>query len=212
MANQDAIIPEVLTPQQLWFLTSNQTSNEIKPRKPTIREAEDDFNLMLKESDNPVKTLGFWERIHKVVYSETIINSNVQKQRVSITKAALRDFKDVQDGQILINQIQVVHEAKKDPNEGNLEEDEILLWHIIKKLPSPKIINLRRFAFHVCIKKYQEKKYGFTELSRFLQMQRTYISRIKSELAEEGVFTHRKKKKNQKKKQLALVQAEETNV
>jgi len=212
MDNQEAIVPsEVLTPQQLWFLTSNQDSNEIKPRKPTIREAEDDFNLMLKQSDNPVKVVGFWERIHKVVYSETIINSNVQKQRISITKAALRDFKDVKDGQILINQIQVVHEAKKD-GDKSLEEDEVLLWHLIKKLPAPKMENLKRFAFHVCIKKYQDKKFGWGELSKFLGMQRTYVSSIKSKLAREGVFTHREKRYRKKKKTLALVQAKENNV
>jgi predicted HTH domain antitoxin len=117
-------------------------------------------------------------------------------------------MKDVKDGQILINQIQVVHEAQENKEDKGLEADEILLWHLIKKLPAPKMENLRRFAFHVCIKMYQEKKFGFTELSKFLQMQRTYVSQMRSKLKKEGVFIH-KVKQYRKKKPLALVQAKE---
>jgi len=62
------------------------------------------------------------------------------------------------------------------------------LWNIIENLPPPKLQNLRKFAMRVCLNKFSTVYGTQSKVASYLDLQRTYVNRIKSELEEDELF------------------------
>lgn len=130
------------------------------------------------------------DRKKKITTFEKIQKKMNQTQKISITKAALKDLGGTDNSKININYqpIMIVSEGNKEEDKGILApipELRELVWAVLEQLPNPKLQNLRKLAIITVVEKLQSQ----TKAAKYLNMQRTYMSRIMSEAEKDGLFS-----------------------
>jgi len=125
--------------------------------------------------------------------SAVSIKNNImtQKQDIKISQALIdslggSDRININYSPVMITQVN--DGPTRAVTDYKFKDFEDQLWEIIENLPPPKLENLRKFAFRVCLNKFSGRHASRTKVAEYLDMQRTYISRINRELSEDPVF------------------------
>jgi hypothetical protein len=133
------------------------------------------------------------KEIKKADCTEVNSKNNImtQNQSIHITKSLIKglgseDRININYSPVMITQIN--DGPDKPVTDYKFKEFEDQLWEIIENLPPPKLENLRKFAFRVCLNKFSGRYAARTKLAKYLDMQRTYISKMHCDLKEDSLF------------------------
>jgi len=172
---------EVLSPEQLYYATN------VFPERVSVSKARAAFQSMLETVPNPDTVKAQWKQTAHIVYGnkEHYVNSIVQKADIKITKAAL---KTVGDGNLAVNQFQVVNRFKVGEEGVDLDPKESVMWALVDDIPHPKLINLKRYLVYVCLKRFRYFKSPIEAVSDFLKKPVKYVERVQGEIQDDGVF------------------------
>jgi len=108
-----------------------------------------------------------------------------QIQKLSITKAVMNEIGE--GDKLNVNYAPVSHSHITNVfNQRNIEEiplDDVeqMMWTVLEILPEPKLRNLRLLAIDTVIKKFAPYHGGMKKGAEYLKVQRTYLSRLKTE-------------------------------
>jgi len=144
---------------------------------------DDDQKIVMREKENI-------ENETRTNVFEKVEKKLNQSQKINITKAVLKDLGGDDNTSININYqpIMIVNEGTNaEEREGMLipfSELSELVWTLLEQLPNPKIQNLRKLAIVTVIERLQSTK----KAAEYLNMQRTYMSRIMTEARDDGLF------------------------
>jgi hypothetical protein len=115
---------------------------------------------------------------------DTYDKAITQNQSINITKALVKGLGEGDKININYQPIMIVHDTNPSASTSNLNEIQELMWILLDRLPPPKMDNLHKLAMSTCLKKIQST----TKVAEYFGFQRTYVSRLKSELGKDPLF------------------------
>jgi hypothetical protein len=104
-----------------------------------------------------------------------------QIQDIKITKAVMKDLGE--GDKININYSPTMIVQNNNAHEVPLTDIEVMMWTILETLEEPKLDNLRYLAIDTILKKFSPYAGPVKKTAEYLDMQRTYISRLKADSA-----------------------------
>lgn len=126
-------------------------------------------------------------KANKTVVEATIRNTNLnQTQNITISKGLIKSLGEGDRININYSPVMVVS-ADKEPK-SKFSELQELMWHIIDSLPNPKLKNLRKLAVKTCLDRFSNLYGAGQRTAEYLDLQRTYVSKIKMELKDDSLF------------------------